>query len=470
MHVDHSVLWNTFVHQTVLMVGIHHWLSGSYATLTDVSVDLLFVMDGRIWFSDETLTHHLLLLHIEVVQIDIVLGGLVRRLMSEVALIVGKGWVSHIVSSLHVEDLPIDTSTVVMVVHWAKVRLVWGPLRTLACSIRCQWSLSFLLLLGMILVLGRQNWGISVSSHYAWRNVMRNLNLTSTMTALDNLLICPVWPLDISDLSRGFSTLLPDPLDRWDNLLVLLLVVPSLERILLTAFALVDLQLQHPFIGAIPATIGASANAPVSFVVYAWFTLAACTNVTGVAFAWINASGVHWVLSSDLVTNFELLKAIIQIWALSILIHWTHLVDVQLFAAIGWRVAVWAVASSEIVTVFLLHATHLLLLNLRMEVPEMDVVLVVHHHVLLAQWHLHLLLLFHQLLDLGPWLLQLGLVDLQVSVDPGDLAVLVVQNVLELLLKLLLCILVLFLGCLLYFLSFFVKLLDLLIKHLNMEL
>ena len=77
---------------------------------------------------------------------------------------------------------------------------------------------------------------------------MRNLNLASTMTALDNLLVCTVWPLYIRDLSRCLGTLLSDPLNRGNDLLVLLLVVASLEGVLFTAFALVDLQFEHSFI------------------------------------------------------------------------------------------------------------------------------------------------------------------------------------------------------------------------------
>ena len=137
--------------------------------------------------------------------------------------------------------------------------------------------------------------------------------------------------------------------------------------------------------------------------------------------------------------------------------------DVQLFAAICRGVAVRAVTGGEIVPIFLLHTTHLLLLYLRMEVSEMNVVLVIHHHVLLAQRQLYLFLLLHQLLDLSPRLLKLSLVYLEVSVDPGNFTVLVVQDVLKLLFELLLCILVLLLGSLLDFLSFFVKLFDLLI-------
>ena len=92
--------------------------------MTDVSVDLLLVMDDRVRFRDETLAHHLLLLHVKVVKINIVLGVLVRRLMGKVALIVWERRVSNIVSSLHVEDFAIDSSTIVVVMNGSKVGLV----------------------------------------------------------------------------------------------------------------------------------------------------------------------------------------------------------------------------------------------------------------------------------------------------------------------------------------------------------
>lgn len=87
----------------------------------------------------------------------------------------------------------------------------------------------------------------------------------------------------------------------------------------------------------------------------------------------------------------------------------------------------------------------------------------------LTEFELQLILLFYEKRVLSFLLLELGLTDLQVSVDAGDLAQLLVKDVLELVLKLTLLVLVVFSHLEFELLFLFLEVFHSLVENLNVQ-
>jgi hypothetical protein len=104
-----------------------------------------------------------------------------------------------------------------------------------------------------------------------------------------------------------------------------------------------------------------------------------------------------------------------------------------------------------------------------MELSELDLLAITANLRAWSNTHLHLVVLIQKHFDLEVRLLQLGLRDWYFSVDPCDLAVLLIKNILKLFLQLLLIVFEVLWDGQFQLFFFFVKLFDPLVQHFDVE-
>lgn len=285
--------------------------------------------------------------------------------------------------------------------------------------------------------------------------------------------------LHVGDLSRSMTTSLSHSLNCCNNFLILPILIVLHDSLILSfnsSFVLIDLQLKHSLIGPGSTAIRAPVDTLAGFIVYGSFAGRLVRHLGLSTLRWINSAG-HWTLWSILITDLQLLETIVQIRTLTILYSLRLQIFLQqFFAAVRLAMTIGAVRCIlAVLYLFVILLVRLrLLLDLRVELSELDGIRILTLELLvhLAKlWNLVLELVFllHQKLILLFRLFELGLNNIKITVDSGDLTLLLVKQVLDLFLELLLVRLSLLLHSLFQLIFFLVELFDSLIQHLNMQ-
>ena len=194
-------------------------------------------------------------------------------------------------------------------------------------------------------------------------------------------------------LSLSFCPTLANSLNCCDYLLVLWVWNWLFKWICLATFTFVYFQFQHSFVWSVSscAIWTCSTNTSVSISIDTWLSELACSTYMWLPrFAWINSRSNWW--SAYLSTQLQLLEAIIQVRWFTLCSLWC-----DFLAWICWTVR-------TVIALFL-----------------------------------YKLKLFYDLLVLGLCLLQLGLTNLEISVNSRNFTVFLVQDVLEFFLQFTLC-------------------------------